>query len=126
VYLFKANRDLCLLILLPLCFGVIAASLHMYPMQGRLTLDAAAPLTLLVSCAIAECFTNPAKQAWMGWIFYGGSVLLPTMECAAILQQRPVREEVRSCLEILVHQAKPIDSIYVCHLAIPAVTFYRT
>jgi hypothetical protein len=126
VRLFKTDTRLCCFILLPLCLGVFAGAIHMYPLQGRLTLYAAAPLTLLISYAVAYYFKEGMEPAAVGWIFYAGLILLPVMECGAILQQRPQREEVRACMEVLRHEARPNDSVYIYGESQAPVEFYRT
>ncbi len=128
--LLRKRREVLLLLLGPLLYGLAASGIQAYPLRGRLLLFMAPAVALLVAEGTAE--TRRALGGRSRAIVAGlaGLLLLgPVLDAMGVLFRGVEREEIRPVLE---HVQRARSSavgdaagpVYVYYAAVPAFRFY--
>lgn len=127
VSLWKRQRGVLAVLVLPWLAVVVASSRDLYPATERLVLFLVPMLAVVVAAGTVVAADWAAKRSALA----GPAVMAVVLVvCAAVALHRfgspqPV-EELRPLLEQLHAQARPGDTIYVAETAVPAFDYYET
>ncbi|MCB9898162.1 MAG: glycosyltransferase family 39 protein [Planctomycetes bacterium] len=125
VALWRRDRRMAGIFVLPFAVAALASASGLYPLQGRLLLFGAPLLALLAGCGIGALRESGERTArGAGVVLLGGLLLWPLAGAADVLQYGPVREEVDDCLAHLAEHAQPGDRLWIYYGARPAYEYY--
>ena len=122
----QGRRQLLALLVLPLAFAVLASMLHKYPLKSRLALFTAATTLPAIAAGIAglmaaQDLTNRA----IGAVLLLCALLLPTMQGAQFLIERPRLHDARSVLTRVALDWRPGDVVVVDRFSALPFLYYR-
>ncbi len=128
VHLWRTNRGVLGVLVIPWLAVVLASSRQLYPATERLVLFLVPLLAVLVAAGavvLAEAVTRRAPSPMLGHAVLAVVVVV----CAAVALHRfaspqPV-EEMRPLFEQLRADAQPGDTVYVAETAVPSFDYYR-
>jgi hypothetical protein len=122
--LFNRRRDLAVLLNAPLVMALGAASVRVYPFEGRLVPFVIPPLLLLL--AEAADWIQRKLPARLGLLRWSGIVLTAGVSVAAIWEFRPVYRphDARPLLERVRRQWQLGDALYGYYAAWQALEYY--
>jgi 4-amino-4-deoxy-L-arabinose transferase-like glycosyltransferase len=128
VHLWRTNRGVLAVLLIPWLAVVLASSRQLYPATERLVLFLIPLLAVLVAAGavvIADVVTSRAPSPMLGQAVLAILVVV----CAAVALHRfaspqPI-EELRPLYERLHAEAQPGDTVYVAETAVPSFDYYR-
>jgi hypothetical protein len=122
----QGRRDLLGLLVAPLAFAVLASLLHKYPLKGRLALFTAAATLPVVAAGISSLMAaKDATNRAIGGVLLACALLLPTMQGAQFLVERPRLHQARSVLTQVARDWKPGDVVVVDRFSVMPFLYYR-
>jgi hypothetical protein len=110
----QGRRGLLGLLVAPLVFAIIASMLHKYPLKSRLALFTAASTLPIITAGFSGLMVtrDPGKRV-IGGILLGCALLLPSIQGAQFLLERPRLHDARSVLEQVARAWQPGDVVVV-------------
>lgn len=122
----KGQRGVLTLLVTPLIFAAIGAMLHKYPLRFRLALFTCGPTLLTTAAGLAYLFRSESGTSRAtGRVLAAVLALLPTMQAAQFLIDRPPPYGARSVLEQIARQWRPGDTLLVDGGSGPPFRFYQ-
>jgi len=123
----RRQRELLFVTVGPLGVGLLASSVHAYPMFERLALFALPGLFLAATFAIAWITEKLSGHRMMPLALLPTALIGPLGDIAYSMRLSPpyANQDIRPVMEALEREISPDDSIYVAGLAIPAWLLYR-
>ncbi len=123
----RGRRDLLALLVLPLAFAVLGSVLHKYPLKNRLALFTAAATVPMIAGGFAGLLTaRDFTIRSVGAVLLGFALLLPTMQAAQFLVERPRLHDARRVLTDVASQWRPGDIVVVDRYSVVPLLYYRS
>jgi hypothetical protein len=122
----KGQRAVLALLVAPLVFAAVGAMLHKYPLRFRLALFTCGPTLLTTAAGLAYLFRSESGSSRAtGRVLAAALALLPTMQAAQFLIDRPPPYGARSVLEQVARHWRPGDTLLVDGGSGPPLRFYQ-
>ncbi|NJL53451.1 MAG: hypothetical protein HC930_17120 [Hydrococcus sp. SU_1_0] len=134
---YRHNQEIFFALIAPFVATIVAAYLHQYPFQDRLTLFLAPFGMMIVAAGIIFLLTQikkihrgePSRLVWLmvtlGIISLTALTIPPIYRASTLLFKPELKQEVRPVLEYVAEQHQPGDKVYVYEEANLAFTYYR-
>jgi hypothetical protein len=133
---YRHNQGIFFALIAPFVATIVAAYLHQYPFQDRLTLFLA-PFGMMIVAEGIIFLLSPIKKinrgessrlAWLmfslGIISLGALTIPPIYRASTLLVKPELKQEVRPVLEYVAEQNQPGDKVYVYAESNLAFTYY--
>jgi Dolichyl-phosphate-mannose-protein mannosyltransferase len=133
---YRHNQGIFFALIAPFVATIVAAYLHQYPFQDRLTLFLA-PFGMMIVAEGIIFLLSPIKKihrgessglAWLmlilGIISLGALTIPPIYRAGTLLVKPELKQEVRPVLEYVAEQNQPGDKVYVYAESNLAFTYY--
>ena len=122
----QGRRDLLALLVAPLGFALMASVLHKYPLKGRLALFTAASTLPVIAAGISGLWAaKDVTQRWVGGVLLAVALLLPTMQGAQFLFERPRLHDARAVLSRVARDWRPGDIVVADRFSNMPFFYYR-
>lgn len=125
VGLWRSNRKLLAMLMLPLLATLAAAAARLYPFSGRLILFLVPLMALVIAEGVTQLWTLTRTQS----VIIGGAIILllfaqPVVNAADNLMQPKRGEDIRPAISYIRQHWQEGDQLYVYYGARPAFMYY--
>ncbi len=122
----RGDRRVLALLVAPLGFALAASMLHKYPLRDRLALfTAAATLPVIAAGIVGLISSRDGASRVAGLAIAACCLVLPAMQAAQFLMERPRLHGARNVLTRLAEQWRPGDLVLVDGRSAPPFRFYQ-